>query len=164
MVNYEVVLASGHIVNANAETNTDIWIALKGRGNNFGIVTRFHLRVFEFKKQMWGGNALLFAAQYFGQIQSLVDYLHDTSPDTDIHIGPSLGYAAALGHSMCMNDIFCASPRKPKSLEPFSDIPPQIDQMNTLCVGDLKKFTDEAFAGASSNTAISLRTSLDVGR
>ncbi|GAB1214093.1 hypothetical protein ATERTT37_003252 [Aspergillus terreus] len=39
IINYEVVLASGRIVNANIESNTDLFKALKGGGNNFGIVT-----------------------------------------------------------------------------------------------------------------------------
>lgn len=34
--NYEVVLADGQIVNANAKQNPDLWWALKGGGNNFG--------------------------------------------------------------------------------------------------------------------------------
>ncbi|KAI5857322.1 FAD binding domain-containing protein [Durotheca rogersii] len=43
IVNYEVVLADGTIVNANRNTNADLWRALKGGGNNFGIVTRFDI-------------------------------------------------------------------------------------------------------------------------
>ena len=41
VVNYEIVLASSEIVNANATTNSDLFYALQGGGNNFGIVTRF---------------------------------------------------------------------------------------------------------------------------
>jgi len=41
VVNYEVVLTDGQIVNANKTTNPDLWKALKGGGSNFGIVTRF---------------------------------------------------------------------------------------------------------------------------
>jgi hypothetical protein len=36
-VNYEVVLADGSIVNANANNYTDLFWALKGGGNQFGI-------------------------------------------------------------------------------------------------------------------------------
>ncbi|ETS78635.1 hypothetical protein PFICI_10697 [Pestalotiopsis fici W106-1] len=43
--NFEVVLASGQVVNANAEENRDLWIALKGGTGNFGLVTRFDMRV-----------------------------------------------------------------------------------------------------------------------
>lgn len=43
IVNYEVVLANGSIVNANKTSNSDLFKALKGGGSNFGIVTRFDL-------------------------------------------------------------------------------------------------------------------------
>ena len=41
VVNYQVVLANGSIVNANSTFNPDLWKALKGGSSNFGIVTRF---------------------------------------------------------------------------------------------------------------------------
>ncbi|KAI8220539.1 (S)-mandelate dehydrogenase [Colletotrichum sp. SAR 10_77] len=44
VVNFEVVLASGKIVNANRETNSDLHKALKGGSNNFGIVTRIDMQ------------------------------------------------------------------------------------------------------------------------
>ncbi|RYP61823.1 hypothetical protein DL771_009989 [Monosporascus sp. 5C6A] len=158
VVNYEIVLASGEIVNANAETNRDLWIALKGGGNNFGIVTRFDLNVFE-QGQLWGGKIFYFQNSFSGQIQSLVDYLHNQN-DVDVHICVSLGYAAALGDIMCMNDIFCLNPEKPKALEPFADIQPQVDQMRTLRVDSLKGFTDEAFAGAPANRVVKMSTTV----
>ncbi|RSL75914.1 hypothetical protein CEP51_010443 [Fusarium floridanum] len=46
VVNYEVVLADGSIVEANAKHNQDLFKALKGGGSNLGIVTRFDLRTF----------------------------------------------------------------------------------------------------------------------
>lgn len=44
--NFEVVLACGTITNANASTNPDLFKALKGGANNFGVVTRFDLETF----------------------------------------------------------------------------------------------------------------------
>ncbi|KAL8968401.1 MAG: hypothetical protein Q9197_004902 [Variospora fuerteventurae] len=44
--NFEVALADGQIVNANATSRADLWFALKGGSNNFGIVTRFDLKAF----------------------------------------------------------------------------------------------------------------------
>lgn len=55
VVNFEVVLASGKIVNANATSNSDLWAALKGGQNNFGIVTRFDLQGFP-HGPIWGGR------------------------------------------------------------------------------------------------------------
>ncbi|KAK6214106.1 hypothetical protein LQW54_004708 [Pestalotiopsis sp. IQ-011] len=159
VVNYEVVLASGEIVNANAGSHPDLWIALRGGGNNFGIVTRFDLAIFE-QAQMWGGKLFYFQPSFSGQIESLVDYLHDPNADLDVHICLSLGYAAALGDILCMNDIFCTRPERPKALEPFADVQPQIDQMRSLRVDNLKAFTDEAFAGAARNRVSKMSTTV----
>ncbi|KAK8084280.1 hypothetical protein PG997_005551 [Apiospora hydei] len=46
VIDYEVVLASGEIVHANATARADLFRALKGGGSNFGIVTGFHLETF----------------------------------------------------------------------------------------------------------------------
>jgi FAD/FMN-containing dehydrogenase len=54
-VNFEIVLANGEIVNANATSRSDLFTALKGGQNNFGIVTRFDLKAFPATK-LWGGR------------------------------------------------------------------------------------------------------------
>lgn len=46
VVNYEVVLANGTIVDANASCHPDLWRALKGGSSNYGIVTRFDINTF----------------------------------------------------------------------------------------------------------------------
>jgi FAD/FMN-containing dehydrogenase len=46
VINYEVVLANGLVINANATDNSDLFRALKGGSGNFGIVTRFDLETF----------------------------------------------------------------------------------------------------------------------
>lgn len=50
----QVVTGSGEIIYADNETNSDLYQALKGGSNNFGIVTRFDLATFEGGK-LWGG-------------------------------------------------------------------------------------------------------------
>ncbi|KAI4212981.1 MAG: hypothetical protein LQ351_004325 [Letrouitia transgressa] len=55
--NFEVVLGSGKIVNANAKTNPDLFQALKGGSNNLGLVTRFDIVAFP-QGPLWGGTAL----------------------------------------------------------------------------------------------------------
>jgi len=47
VVNYEVVLANGSVVNANVSSHGDLFRALKGGGGNFGVVTRFDVRAIE---------------------------------------------------------------------------------------------------------------------
>lgn len=41
VIAYEVVLATGAIVTASASSNSDLFWALKGGGNNYGIITKF---------------------------------------------------------------------------------------------------------------------------
>lgn len=58
IVNYEIVLANGDIVNANASSLPDLFWALNGGGKNFGIVTRFDIETIPSPK-IWGGLHLI---------------------------------------------------------------------------------------------------------
>ena len=50
----KVVLANGSIVEASFESHPDLYRALRGGGNNFGVVSRFDLDTYP-AKSMWGG-------------------------------------------------------------------------------------------------------------
>jgi hypothetical protein len=54
VIEYEVVLADGSIETASKESNSNLWRALKGSSNNFGIVTRFTMRSFPLT-DIWSG-------------------------------------------------------------------------------------------------------------
>jgi FAD/FMN-containing dehydrogenase len=100
VVNFEVVLASGEIVDANSTANADLWRALKGGGSNFGIVTRFDMTVvptgdFYYEVRYVSANysdtivdAVVAVAD---QDQSLADnaivtfFAHDTSVSPDVY-------------------------------------------------------------------------------
>lgn len=132
-MNYEVVLASGEIVNANANENTDLWRALRGGGNNFGVVTRFDFRTFK-QGPLYGGSLYYFSPSFPGQVEALVAELQKPDADPDTHLMMSLGYTALLGpEAMGMNQMYhLSSTEKPAVLEPFTSIQPQIDPMNSL--------------------------------
>lgn len=49
------MLSSGRIVNANANERRDLWKALRGGSNNFGIVTAITLRTHD-QGPFWGGQ------------------------------------------------------------------------------------------------------------
>lgn len=46
--NFEVVLADGSVVNANAKENPDLWLGLGCGSENLGLVTRFDMRTTEY--------------------------------------------------------------------------------------------------------------------
>ncbi|KAK5624730.1 hypothetical protein RRF57_000446 [Xylaria bambusicola] len=54
---YEVVLANGTIVTASDTENADLARALRGGGNNFGIVTTYTLQTYR-QGNIWGGNVI----------------------------------------------------------------------------------------------------------
>ncbi|KAI0508719.1 putative FAD-binding oxidoreductase [Xylaria bambusicola] len=54
VLNFEVVLANGAVINANLEHHPDLFWALKGGATNFGIVTKIRLKTFPIH-QVWGG-------------------------------------------------------------------------------------------------------------
>jgi FAD/FMN-containing dehydrogenase len=54
VVNFQVILADGRIVNSNKNTNADLFTALKGGSSNFGIVTRYDMETFP-NEDLWGG-------------------------------------------------------------------------------------------------------------
>ena len=63
IINFEVVLACGKIVNANSTHNCNLFKALKGGSSNFGIVTRVDLKTFPYDNMLWGGQIVVPAVQ-----------------------------------------------------------------------------------------------------
>jgi FAD/FMN-containing dehydrogenase len=57
-VSLEVVLASGDVVEASADSHPELFWGLKGGGGNFGVVTRFTTRSHKFGPMMRIGAAL----------------------------------------------------------------------------------------------------------
>ncbi|KAL4873646.1 hypothetical protein BDV12DRAFT_207486 [Aspergillus spectabilis] len=92
VINFEVVLGDGNIVNANSTSNPDLWWALKGGGNRFGIVTKFTLQAHPLgdNGQVWGGIKLYSTARR-GQIFSALSDLIRTYPDKKAAVIPTFG-------------------------------------------------------------------------
>ncbi|SPJ80240.1 related to 6-hydroxy-d-nicotine oxidase [Fusarium torulosum] len=57
VANFEIVLADGRIVDANHQLHKDLFKALKGGSNNFGIVTRIDMQTVKVAR-LWGGQAV----------------------------------------------------------------------------------------------------------
>ena len=131
-----MVLASGDIVDANADVNPDLWMALRGGGNNFGIVTRFDIRTFE-QGPFWGGALFYLPPSFPSQIQAYCDELTEIEASQETHIMISQGYSIAFaqvnGGHVCMNQLYYTKEiEKPAVLEPFINMPNEIKPMNSM--------------------------------
>ncbi|KAM5356771.1 hypothetical protein ACJ41O_003417 [Fusarium nematophilum] len=56
VMNFEIVTSGGKILNASKDENPDLWWALKGGSNNFGIVTRMDMSSIPMPDGVWGGE------------------------------------------------------------------------------------------------------------
>ncbi len=86
VVSYEVVLADGRIVTADATgEHPDLFKALKGGGNNFGVVTHFTMRAFPCST-IWGGGAMLPKAIFPEAAEAIVDFTKRVPDDPDTNL------------------------------------------------------------------------------
>jgi hypothetical protein len=156
VLTYEIVLASGKTINANSAENSDLWLALRGGGNNFGIVTRYELRTFPQPQSFWSGSIYYFQPSFEGQIDALVGELNkkgDASEET--HLMLSVGYAAQFGQTMCQNQVYYTGQSEgsavPEVLRVFTDIQPKLDQISSVQQMSLKDAAAQQAAAAMDN-------------
>jgi FAD/FMN-containing dehydrogenase len=148
VVNFEVVLASGAIVNANEKENSDLFKVLKGGGNNFGIVTRFDMRTFQ-QGPFWGGAVFYFHNQFEDQINALVTEVGKPDASEETHIMISLFYAAQFGQVMGLNQAYYTQEvQNPPEIQPFVSMQPQVDQLNSMRMTTVKEAAEEQAAMA----------------
>jgi FAD/FMN-containing dehydrogenase len=77
VLEYEIVLADGRIVTASETDRPDLWRALKGGGNNFGIVTSFTVRSFA-AKNVWSGFLYLLPWKAPGVLEAFHSFVART--------------------------------------------------------------------------------------
>ncbi|KUI57762.1 Bifunctional solanapyrone synthase [Cytospora mali] len=104
VINYEVVLADGSIVDANEKTNQDLFRVLKGGGNNFGIVTRFDMIAFP-AHDVWDGSII----HNISETDAVIDALVKFTNTLDVARNPEAHYLTIWTHSPEMEDISIAS-------------------------------------------------------
>jgi FAD/FMN-containing dehydrogenase len=80
MVGADMVTANGKLVQAGADHNPDLLWALQGGGGNFGVVTSFEFRAFEFGPSAIAGGIVFPIAQARQVLDAFADYC-DTASD-----------------------------------------------------------------------------------
>ncbi|KAI4141696.1 MAG: hypothetical protein L6R39_005230, partial [Caloplaca ligustica] len=142
VVNFEIVLASGEIVNANANINKDLWVALRGGSNNFGVVTRFDLRTFR-QGPFYGGQVFYNISTVPQQLQAFSNFDRGEGYDENSSLIQSFAYTSGIGLAI-QNSIKYTAPtavERPATFQPFFDIQPQLGE--TMRVSNVTDFTTE---------------------
>lgn len=102
--NYQVVLADGAVVDANANENTDLFFALRGGGNSFGIVTRIDFETYE-QGLLWNASLVCNISVIDANIKEFVRL--SAADDYDQHASflLSFAYVGSMGLSIVVNTL-----------------------------------------------------------
>ena len=84
---YEIVLADSTILNVTYASRPDLYFALRGGGNNFGVVTSFTLEAFS-QGPIWGGNKMY----SWDKVPAILDAYHAHTTDPNVVDRDAMGY------------------------------------------------------------------------
>jgi FAD/FMN-containing dehydrogenase len=79
LVEAEIVTAEGQVLRANAETNADLFWAIRGGGGNFGVVTSFTFRLYPVGPMITGGM-MVWSAERAAEVLETFDTVSQTAP------------------------------------------------------------------------------------
>jgi FAD/FMN-containing dehydrogenase len=143
---YEVVTASGLIVNATPSSYPDLHWALRGGGNNFGIVTNFKLHAFPLG-QMWGGQRIYTENNFAAVLDAIHKFATTGSAkDTDAATIVSFGNIAQAG-KIAIVQMHYAQPISNASV--FSDFSVLTPIADNTALGSLADMTVKMNEGAA---------------
>lgn len=130
VIAYEIVLASGQVVTATAKANSDLFWALKGGGNNFGIVTKFTFNVYSIPK-VSTATIVYTENDIPAFTQAIVDLAKYQTPDVVGGAFFTLEYLPATGAvSVSMVGAQATTISPPPVFSNFTAIPPVIGFYN----------------------------------
>ncbi|KAK0201418.1 hypothetical protein DFS33DRAFT_1347142 [Desarmillaria ectypa] len=95
VINYEVVLSSGEIVNANSTSHPTLYWALKLGSTNFGIVTQFTMSVFPMDS-VFGGAQVFAIEESSALVLSLVQSSGSLNENPDQSLAVLLTWSTAM--------------------------------------------------------------------
>ncbi|KAI1741370.1 hypothetical protein F4680DRAFT_416601 [Xylaria scruposa] len=139
VVSFEVVLADGRIVTASADDaqNSELFWALKGGSNNFGIVTNFRMRAIE-SGSIWGGLTFYPLQVTEPAIEALVDFTACIHKDVDSNMLCFFAYTPQFkGLGIATLFVQTAGVEKAPAYSKFLTLPSVMSTCSTTTVVDL---------------------------
>ncbi|KAF2691945.1 FAD-binding domain-containing protein [Lentithecium fluviatile CBS 122367] len=141
IVEYEVVLANASIVTASSTTNPDLYKALKGGGNSYGIVTTYTM-VAHPQGQIWGGNYVFpgdKAPEMLAAIRDFTEYY----PDEKAAVIVTAEVTAVGAVDIWTMFLFYDGPTPPAGVfDNFTAIGPIVDNTKTQSYYDLLTYNN----------------------
>ncbi|KAI9682137.1 MAG: hypothetical protein M1817_000191 [Caeruleum heppii] len=141
----EMVLASGEIVKVNGQTRPDLFKAMKGGSNNFGIVTRFDLITFP-QGPFWGGVVAYPYSTSDAQIKAFVNFNNGIEKDQFGSLINIRSYSQATGQTAISNAYeYTKAQAYPPSFKELTSIKPET--FNSMRITNSSDLTTELSLG-----------------
>lgn len=158
VASYEVVTASGLVVTASPTEFPDLYWALRGGGNNFGIVTNFKLDAFP-QGQMWGGQRIFTENNFKAVLDAVFKFATvGSSKDTDAAEIVSFGNFPGVGKIAIVQTHYAQPVANASVFADFSALTPVSDNTGISYLSDL---TIKLNSGSPNDTLGSLQTQWD---
>ncbi|KAI6710309.1 hypothetical protein JHW43_007161 [Diplocarpon mali] len=151
VVEFEVVLYNGFVAIASSTSNPDLFFALKGGSNNFGIVTRIELATFA-QGKVWGGSIFYPYSVKNQSLSAFVKFAGQESYDVYGALINTYSLIAATKTWVISNSIAYTKPIvNPPVFQELTAMQPQV--ANTTRITQLADLTNEVatMAGNANN-------------
>lgn len=130
VLNFEIVLASGAIINANQTSHSDLYKALKGGNTNFGIMTRADIASFDLNG-IWTGTHIVALngpqatrPQMLDKIsQAMVDFVEGNNKEHKTGAQLLISYPPGKPQFAYMSITNTGNVKEPQAAKGFINIP-----------------------------------------
>jgi FAD/FMN-containing dehydrogenase len=111
VASYEIVTAAGVIMTVSPDAYPDLYFALRGGGNNFGIVTKFDLNIVPLPGHlMWGGSRVSTPDQFPALTDAFIKVGRNSPSDPLAAQILSFAYVQAQNLSIASADLQYSTP------------------------------------------------------
>ncbi|KAM0717763.1 hypothetical protein Q7P37_006095 [Cladosporium fusiforme] len=147
VASYDVVLASGRQVTASPTSHTDLYWALRGGGNNFGLVVSFTLGTVPLpRNEMWTSIRTYDSSSFSSVTRAFHDAIVN-SPD-DPNAGLWVAWAQLNGTNIAVPTLWhsnasIANGNSSSIVEPFNAIPHIAEDTRTVRLTDFTREMEE---------------------
>lgn len=137
VVAYEVVLADGRIINVDKDDYSDLFRALKGGSNNFGVVTKFVMTAIPCDK-VWGGMAVLPKQAIPAAIEAFTSFTENIANDPDSNLITLISHAADL-KDVVIGTLYAnvAGIERPPAYDKWLALPELFNQLKMTSVKEM---------------------------